>query len=180
MENKFKILGVVFGILVFVSVAFWVSRLKQKQVQSPLPLGEEESCVKTETGEEMTLLEAKQIALRSECIEEGSLTGEYFCNQDTGTWWLDLDIEKPGCAPACVINVSTGEAEINWRCTGLIPPVEKTFCEEPRPQFCTMECIVNPPYICGSDGKSYCSECQACADPDIEWYMIQDEPCEAE
>lgn len=57
---------------------------------------------------------------------------------------------------------------------------ERVFCEDPRPQFCTMECIVNPPYICGSDGKSYCSECQACADPDVEWYVIQDEPCEAE
>jgi len=77
---------------------------------------EDESCG------EMSLLEAAEIALESECVEEGNLTDEYFCNDYTGTWWIDLDIEKPGCAPACVINVSSGEAEINWRCTGLIEP----------------------------------------------------------
>lgn len=76
---------------------------------------EEESCG------EMSLEEAEGIALVSECVEEGSLTDTSFCNEDTGTWWIDLDIDRPGCAPACVINVSTKEAEINWRCTGLIP-----------------------------------------------------------
>jgi len=53
---------------------------------------------------------------------------------------------------------------------------EKVFCKV-RPEVCTMECIQNPPYICGSDGKSYCNVCGACADPDVEWYMIQDKPC---
>ena len=54
---------------------------------------------------------------------------------------------------------------------------EKVFCKEPRPEICTMECIVNPPYICGSDGKSHCTVCQACSDPKVEWYIIQDKPC---
>lgn len=57
---------------------------------------------------------------------------------------------------------------------------EKVLCEESRPQVCTMECIVNPPYICGSDGESYCSACQACANSEVEWYVMQDEPCGAE
>jgi len=57
---------------------------------------------------------------------------------------------------------------------------EKVFCQEPRPEVCTMECIQNPPYICGSDGKSYCSTCQACSNQKVEWYVIQDEPCGTE
>ena len=57
---------------------------------------------------------------------------------------------------------------------------EKVYCKEPRPEVCTMECIVNPPYICGSDGKSYCTGCQACSKPEVEWYVIQDELCEIE
>lgn len=82
-----------------------------------------ETCIKTDTGEKMTLSEAWEIVLTSECVEEGALSSEYFCNEDTGTWWIDLlEIDKPGCAPACVVNVSTGEAEINWRCTGLLQP----------------------------------------------------------
>lgn len=84
--------------------------------------GQEEYCIKAETGEKMGLSEAKEIALSSECVKEGSLKEEHFCNESTGTWWIDLDIQKQGCAPACVINVSTKKAEINWRCTGgLIP-----------------------------------------------------------
>ncbi len=77
-------------------------------------------CTESDTGDSMTLTEAKEIALASDCIEQGSLKSTSFCNEDTGTWWIDLDIEKEGCAPACVIDVSTKEAEINWRCTGLI------------------------------------------------------------
>jgi hypothetical protein len=45
----------------------------------------------------------------------------YFCNEGTGTFWINMNITKKGCNPACVINLETNQAEINWRCTGLLP-----------------------------------------------------------
>lgn len=54
----------------------------------------------------------------------------------------------------------------------------KVNCTSPRPEVCTEECIVNPPYVCGSDGKSYCTTCQACSNTNVEWYVTQDTACE--
>ncbi|MCP3682587.1 MAG: hypothetical protein GY861_07855, partial [bacterium] len=51
----------------------------------------------------------------------GSIKNTYMCNPDTGTWWIDLDIDKEGCNPACVVYIDDKTAEINWRCTGVIP-----------------------------------------------------------
>lgn len=70
---------------------------------------------------QMTLEEARSIATNSECTQEGSLTDQAFYNEVTHTWWIDLDLKKPGCAPACVVSAKTRSAEINWRCTGLLP-----------------------------------------------------------
>lgn len=53
----------------------------------------------------------------------------------------------------------------------------KTDCQDPRPVVCTMECIQNPPYICGSDGNSYCSVCQACANQNVAWYEMKSSAC---
>jgi len=77
-------------------------------------------CVQQEvqTCNGMTLEEAKEIAVQSECGD--NLKDAAFCNEVTGTWWIDLDIEKELCNPACVVNVESKHAEINWRCTGLI------------------------------------------------------------
>jgi serpin B len=71
--------------------------------------------------EAMSEEEARDIAASSECGKAGALLEDAFYNDGTGTWWIDLDAEKEGCSPACVVNVRTGEAEINWRCTGAIP-----------------------------------------------------------
>lgn len=76
--------------------------------------------VEQEFCQDMSLGDARAIAERSDCVDEGSLEETYFCNDVTGTWWIDLDINREGCNPACVIHVETGQAEINWRCTGLL------------------------------------------------------------
>ncbi|MCK5341841.1 MAG: hypothetical protein KAR20_00475 [Candidatus Heimdallarchaeota archaeon] len=70
--------------------------------------------------------EALAIARESkECSMAGILTDEYFYNEDSRTWWIDLErmpeLEKDGCNPACVVSEETRKAEVNWRCTGAVP-----------------------------------------------------------
>lgn len=89
-----------------------------KEPEKPAPT--EEYCIKKDTNERMSLIEAKSIAQKV-CGEGSGLKDTYVCNKYTGTWWIDIEIEKPGCNPACVVNVATKEAEINWRCTGALP-----------------------------------------------------------
>ncbi len=69
----------------------------------------------------LTSEEALEIAENSDCMQEGNLTDTIVYNEYTETWWIDFDIEIPGCNPACVVSEETKTAEINWRCTGLIP-----------------------------------------------------------
>ncbi|MBN2112302.1 hypothetical protein JW707_04350 [Candidatus Woesearchaeota archaeon] len=69
----------------------------------------------------ISLNDAIMIAMDSECTEEGILGADASYNSYTDTWWIDLELEKEGCNPACVVDANTEEAEINWRCTGLIP-----------------------------------------------------------
>ncbi|MBL7054669.1 hypothetical protein ISS05_02840 [Candidatus Woesearchaeota archaeon] len=72
----------------------------------------------------ITLEEATSIAENSECTEKGSLTKIYMYNENSRTWWIDLEMKpefkKDICNPACVIHEETKQAEINWRCTGLL------------------------------------------------------------
>ena len=58
--------------------------------------GEGEYCVDKATDAKMSYEEAVEIARNSECAAQGGLKETRFCNEDTGTWWIDLDIEKPG------------------------------------------------------------------------------------
>lgn len=74
--------------------------------------------------EPLTYEEARAIAETSTCVQEGTLTDTYVYNEYTRTWWLDLEPYEPkeGCNPACVVNITTKTAEVNWRCTGLLLP----------------------------------------------------------
>jgi hypothetical protein len=78
-----------------------------------------ETCTLNSTGAKMSIAEAWSIASNSECIKQGNLEQEHWCNEGTGTWWIKLNITKEGCYPACVIHVDSRFAEINWMCTGL-------------------------------------------------------------
>jgi len=78
----------------------------------------EEHCIDKDTKNILSLADAKQIAIESECGD--TLKDTYVCNENTGTYWIDLNIEKQGCNPACVIDIITREGVINWRCTGLM------------------------------------------------------------
>jgi hypothetical protein len=70
----------------------------------------------------LTREEAMMIAQDSSCTDEGSLSDEIIYNEFTKTWWIDMtDTNKPGCNPACVVSEESQTAEINWRCTGLVP-----------------------------------------------------------
>lgn len=78
-------------------------------------------CTDRSTGQSLSRQEAVKIASQSSCLNEGKLSffGKY-CNDFTGTWWINMTAKNhPGCSPACVVNVITRQAEINWRCTGL-------------------------------------------------------------
>jgi len=67
--------------------------------------------------------EAVKIARSSVCGGVGTMGSRGFYNANTDTWWIDItlnDTEGPCQNPACVVDVATGSADINWRCTGLI------------------------------------------------------------
>jgi len=86
-------------------------------------------CEIEETEPLITREEALIIAQQSsDCSMAGILTDEINYNAVTKTWWIDLErmpeLEKDGCNPACVVNETTKTAEVNWRCTGLLPGTE--------------------------------------------------------
>jgi len=73
----------------------------------------------------MTEAEARALAEVS-CIKGGEALGAGTYNPNSKTWWFDanLNATQPGCNPACVVFEETRTTEINWRCTGIIPPEE--------------------------------------------------------
>jgi len=93
-------------------------------------------------GAKMSLTEARKIAEGSDCTKKGTLTKRITYNNVTGTWWFDLEMREEyrtkDCNPACVVAEETKTAEINWRCTGLIPsPIKEPFCGTSTNGSCT-------------------------------------------
>jgi hypothetical protein len=98
----------------------------------PVDVSDAEVCVDKNIGASLSYEEAVEIAQSSVCLAEGQLKETRFCNEDTGTWWLDLDLDAPNCNPACVVDLNSRTAEINYRCMGALPPKE-TEEEPPAP-----------------------------------------------
>jgi len=61
-----------------------------------------------------------------ECSSAGEVSAGGSYNENSKTWWFDLEPfeNKHGCAVACVVKLETEEAEVYWMCTGLIIPDE--------------------------------------------------------
>ncbi len=79
--------------------------------------------------------EAFAIAQEAEvCISEGSVAGFETYNTNSKTWWFTILSPRSDCRPACVVSDETGEVDINWRCMGLIEPVEPGREVEEIPQ----------------------------------------------
>jgi hypothetical protein len=82
-------------------------------------------CITPKTGHtvsnsKLAVEEAMAIAQDSECVQEGKLTDSYVYNENTRTWWIDIDpyTQIEGCNPACVVFEDTETAKIYWRCSG--------------------------------------------------------------
>ena len=101
-----------------VSAGYAVVESYPRQCQTSNETFTEDNCVEEGTGNILTLFDAKEIAINSECGD--NLKETFVCNEVTGTYWIDLDLEKEGCSPACVVDIENRTANINWRCTGLL------------------------------------------------------------
>ncbi|NJL44134.1 MAG: DUF333 domain-containing protein [Nitrosarchaeum sp.] len=95
------------------------------------------ACTSTTTEPSGITHEEAYVLALTACQESGTVHDEGVRNENTKTWWFDLDTERPGCNPACVVH-DDGSAEINWRCTGLIEPdtPAKTELANPSATFC--------------------------------------------
>ncbi|MCK5027544.1 MAG: hypothetical protein KAS07_03935 [Candidatus Pacebacteria bacterium] len=84
-------------------------------------------CCVSNYEKKLTQEEALAIAQRAEvCIEGGSVADFETYNPNSKTWWFSITSIRSDCRPACVVSDETGDADINWRCMGLIEPTEPT------------------------------------------------------
>ena len=77
----------------------------------------EEACLLEEDGV-MTMFDAMEIAVSSECGEQ--LTEPYYdnavCDAGIGVWRFEMDLEQENCDPVCEVNIDERTANINLRC----------------------------------------------------------------
>jgi hypothetical protein len=64
----------------------------------------------------MTIYDAQHAFDSSQCGLEGSAKDNHACDETAGTWIIGIQTFRKNCDPACVINVVTKKAAIDWRC----------------------------------------------------------------
>jgi hypothetical protein len=84
-------------------------------VSDTLAYIEIETC-KATTGESMNIFEAQRIFDASACSREGSAKEIHVCDEANGTWAIGILTYAKDCDPACIIDVKTKTAKIDWRC----------------------------------------------------------------
>ncbi len=73
----------------------------------------------------MSLAEAQQIAAQSsECMQVARTTPKGVYNPSNNTWTIDLNATQKGCNPACVVDVASKTAHVDWRCAPGVTPVQ--------------------------------------------------------
>ncbi len=79
----------------------------------------DQTCKSQSTNMALSLSQAKQIALQSDCLKEGTFTDQDdYCNDYTETWWLTMKPVAGNCGLACVVDVKTKTAKAQYMCTG--------------------------------------------------------------
>ena len=124
MEKALILIGIVAVVAVLIAGFMAMSgqtfnSSDQQAEENQQEFDSEDSVCTAASGESMSLGQAREIALASECGDRIEMTA--VCNSGTGTWWIEMSASKPGCDPACVVSIAAEEAEVNWRCTGLNP-----------------------------------------------------------
>ena len=68
-------------------------------------------------GPTITEVEARVIAEKS-CIKGGEAIGPGIYNENSDTWWYNanLNANKDGCLPACIVTSATKSVELKWLC----------------------------------------------------------------
>jgi hypothetical protein len=102
--------------------------------------------------------------LGSECQEKAYLKEGCMYNENSKTWWFNLDAKpeyvNPLCSPACVID-ENGNAEINWRCTGAMPPNPEVECNTDDDCACGTHMITGECFV---GNKEYVNTSKQCPD----------------
>lgn len=112
----------VFGAIFFVAMTVFEDNTKKDLVSfdvKPEYVTCEYRSSNHRLGTTMTLEQAQEIGNQYGCSDIGSYKNSNFCNTYTNKWWIDIEPnnQRPLCNPACVVDLETNTAKVDWRCS---------------------------------------------------------------